>query len=126
MNKYKIVHPFESDLIHTSDSLTGGIYKCYNELKEKHIKTYIFIVHEINTGLLHYLNIPKNHQENHQENHQDILKDIQRDIMPSPKKEDYESLTKRIDKIECDIEVIKNMIQNKNINNEEDDKCIII
>ena len=58
--RYQIVYPYTSDKIYVESSIDHGAYKCYQEIKEKNIMTYIFIVHDIDASNLYYFNIPKN------------------------------------------------------------------
>jgi hypothetical protein len=58
-NRYQIIYPFTSKKIHVEQNLDRGANKCYQEIKDKNIKTYIFIVHDIDNGGLYYFNIPK-------------------------------------------------------------------
>jgi hypothetical protein len=58
-NRYQTVYPYTSDKIYVEPDISRGAYRCYKELKEKNIITYIFIVHDIDAGILYYLNIPK-------------------------------------------------------------------
>jgi hypothetical protein len=62
--RFQIVYPYTSDKIHVEKNISHGAYKCYNEIKEKNIKTYLFIVHDIDAGTLYYFNIPKHKNEN--------------------------------------------------------------
>jgi hypothetical protein len=59
-SRYQIIHPYTSDKIHVEPSIDHGAYRCYQELKDRDIITYIFIVHDIDAGTLYYFNIPKN------------------------------------------------------------------
>lgn len=59
-NRYQIIYPFTSNKIHVESSIDHGAYRCYQELKEHNVVTYIFIVHDIDAGTLYYFNIPKN------------------------------------------------------------------
>lgn len=58
-NRYQIIYPYTSDRIYVEPDINHGAYRCYNELKDRDIKTYIFIVHEIDTAAIYYFNIPK-------------------------------------------------------------------
>lgn len=58
-NRYQIIYPYTSDRIYVESDLSTGVYKCYQEIKNKGVKTYIFIVHDIDSGKLYYFNIPK-------------------------------------------------------------------
>lgn len=59
-SRYQIIYPYTSDKIHVEPSVDHGAYRCYQELKDRDIITYIFIVHDIDAGTLYYFNIPKN------------------------------------------------------------------
>ena len=58
-NRYQIIYPFNSEKIHVEPDLDHGAYKCYHEIKNKNVKTYMFIVHDIDNGALYHFNIPK-------------------------------------------------------------------
>jgi hypothetical protein len=65
--RYQIIYPYESDRIHVEPDLDHGAYKCYQEIKDRDVKTYIFMVHAIDAGMVYYFNIPKNkHLDEHQ------------------------------------------------------------
>jgi hypothetical protein len=59
-SRYQIIYPYTSDKIHVESSIDHGAYRCYQELKDRDIITYIFIVHDIDAGTLYYFNVPKN------------------------------------------------------------------
>lgn len=59
-SRYQIIYPYTSDKIHVEPSIDHGAYRCYQEIKDREIITYIFIVHDIDAGTLYYFNIPKN------------------------------------------------------------------
>lgn len=58
-NRYQVIFPYTSDKIHVETDIDHGAYKCYQELKEQDIRTYIFMVHDIDSGMIYYFNIPK-------------------------------------------------------------------
>lgn len=58
-NRYQIIFPYTSDKIHVDKDINYGAFKCYQELKERNIKTYIFMIHDIDAGTVYYFNIPK-------------------------------------------------------------------
>lgn len=58
-NRYQVIYPYTSDRIYVEPELSSAAYKCYQEIKNKGLKTYIFIVHDIDAGKLYYFNIPK-------------------------------------------------------------------
>jgi hypothetical protein len=65
--RYQIIYPYESNKQYNESDLNHGVYKCYQELMENGINTYIFIIHNIDSGNIYYFNIPKNkHLENMQ------------------------------------------------------------
>lgn len=57
--RYQIIFPYTSDKIHVAKDINYGAFKCYQELKECDIKTYIFMVYAIDGGTVYYFNIPK-------------------------------------------------------------------
>src|SRR5579872_496628 len=58
-NRYQIIYPYSSNKIHVAKNIDHGVHKCYQELKEYDVKTYIFMVHDIDSGMVYYFNIPK-------------------------------------------------------------------
>ncbi len=58
-NRYQIVYPFTSDKIHVESNISNGAYRCYQEIIKNNVKTYIFIVHDIDADKIYYFNIPK-------------------------------------------------------------------
>jgi len=58
-NRYQIIFPYTSDKIHVERDIEHGASKCYQELKDRDTKTYIFMVHDIDAGTVYYFNIPK-------------------------------------------------------------------
>lgn len=58
-NRYQIIFPYTSDKIHVETDIDHGAFKCYQELKEQDVKTYLFMVHDIDSGMIYYFNIPK-------------------------------------------------------------------
>ena len=59
-SRYQIIYPYTSDKIYVESSIDHGAYRCYQELKDRDVITYIYIVHDIDKGTLYYFNIPKN------------------------------------------------------------------
>lgn len=58
-NRYQIIYPYTSNKIHVAKDINHGVHKCYQELKKHDVKTYIFMVHDIDSGMVYYFNIPK-------------------------------------------------------------------
>lgn len=65
-NRYQIIFPYTSDKIHVEKDLNHGAYKCYQELKELDVKTYLFMVHDMDNGVIYHFNIPKYKAYEHQ------------------------------------------------------------
>ncbi|VBB18010.1 hypothetical protein YASMINEVIRUS_473 [Yasminevirus sp. GU-2018] len=58
-SRYQIIFPFTSDKIHVESDLDHGVFSCYEELKERGVKTPVFMVHDIDAGAMYELEIPK-------------------------------------------------------------------
>lgn len=58
-NRYQIIYPYTSNKIHVAKDINHGVHKCYQELKKHDVKTYIFMVHDIDSGMVYYFDIPK-------------------------------------------------------------------
>lgn len=120
-NRYQIIYPYTSDKIYVENSITKAANKCYNEIKQRDIKTYIFIVHDIDSGNIFYFNIPKykkyksagtNLPEETNKNDKND-KNLQNDIIV------------RLNNIEYELFLIKKQIKNNKQNNKTN-TCIII
>jgi hypothetical protein len=73
-NRYQIIFPYTSDKIYVEKDISYGAFKCYQELKDRNIKTYIFMVHDIDAGTIYYFNIPKNkHLQDITQNNDEII-----------------------------------------------------
>lgn len=139
LNRFQIVYPYTSDKIYVEANLSNGADKCYQEIKNKDIKTYIFIVHDIDSNHLYYYNIPKNKKYesvdniktniiNNNTNNNTITDDINNititnndtnnntmtnDVLDTKNKV-IDDIIKRLDQIEYDIESLKKSIKKNN------------
>jgi len=59
-NRYQIIYPYTSDKIYVESDINSAARKCYQEINASSLKPYIFIVHDIDTGMIYHFNVPKN------------------------------------------------------------------
>lgn len=71
-SRYQIIYPYTSDKIYVEPDIDHGAYRCYQELKERDVKTYIFFVHDIDHGTIYYFNIPKYKDLNNNSKYEDF------------------------------------------------------
>jgi hypothetical protein len=58
-DRYQIIYPYESDKIYIKPDVNAGVYSCYRELMRSNIKDPLFMVHNLDTGTIYHLEIPK-------------------------------------------------------------------
>ena len=58
-DRYQLIYPYESDKIHIEPNANAGVHSCYNELRRSNIKNSLFMVHNIDSGTIYHLEIPK-------------------------------------------------------------------
>lgn len=109
-NRYQIIFPYTSDKIHVSKDINYGAFKCYQELKDRNIKTYIFMIHDIDGGTVYHFNIPK--YKNLHDQQQNTVPDIinQNGI---PILQQNQSINKSINQQIADIESKQNNQNNQ-------------
>lgn len=59
-NRYQIIYPYTSDKIYVETDINSAARKCYQEINASNLRPFIFIVHDIDTGMIYHFNIPKN------------------------------------------------------------------
>jgi hypothetical protein len=147
-SRYQIIYPYTSDKIYVESSIDHGAYRCYQELKDRDVITYIFIVHDIDKGTLYYFNIPKNKHLDATQNqatnplipvsHNTKIQDL---LTQSPPMQsiniinpvnppDHNAIKQneiitRLNHVEYQLDVLKKSIQSAP-KKEEDDGCVIM
>lgn len=58
-NRYQVIFPYTSDKIHVEPDLDHGVHSCYQELKDRGVKTPVFLVYNMDSGNVYELEIPK-------------------------------------------------------------------
>jgi hypothetical protein len=141
-NRYQIVFPYTSNKIHVETNIDHGAYKCYQELKEQDVKTYIFMVHDIDSGMIYYFNIPKykEYDTNTKNLSSHIVNNTNKDININninntvPVSTNYENklhqkkqdeIITRLNHVEYELEILKKMMLRKP-KKEEELSCVIL
>lgn len=59
MNRYKIIFPYQSSLIHLAENDTKAFDKCFTEINESNRNPDVFVVLNLDTNVPYYLEINK-------------------------------------------------------------------
>jgi hypothetical protein len=140
-DRYQIIYPYESDIIHVKPNIDSGVYSCYKELQKSNTKNPLFMVHNLDSGTIYHLEVPKfksiksHHIEEH-EHHKTIndSKSINLNIQMQPQQtipdgtNDKErnrvnDIVTRLNKVEYQLDILKKKIPR--MPKKEDSVCTI-